>query len=441
MRYLFFVVAPLLTAMILIHPVPSFGSEKLDFRATLKRAIEKSPDYDQLVAAEQNASLSTKNAWASMLPSLDFNIKQGVERIGGSDYYNSSNTNPHDPWASSMGFDLNEKLYDNGESLRRADIADLNRHIAQLNLRLGRNKILVSVAKAYYDFSSAVVVLNLFKQQSETLKTQFRVIDTRYRQGMSSNRDYLRIKAQVQHADISILNQTYHVQEMKETLKAAIGDSSDLDFEPYNPKAIEPATMQFPKIDPEATFDFQITHAQEKISDIQYRSAQRAYWPTLDLEGGISYVKPLYGEESIPVIDDPHYTATAMLTLKYNLWDWGTLRRNVEIENNNRRISNDTQERTRIGIRQTLINLWQNSATLTQTFKVSSQILKANEEVYNSLDRGYRDGKVNYIDLISALNELYGSRSDDITLRFNLLKVRADLALYQGNADEVLNAQ
>jgi outer membrane protein TolC len=61
-------------------------------------------------------------------------------------------------------------------------------------------------------------------------------------------------------------------------------------------------------------------------------------------------------------------------------------------------------------------------------------------EVYSSLNRGYREGKVSYLELITALGELYSAKAQFLNLQYSLLNERASLAFYQGNLDEVLSS-
>ncbi len=419
--------------------------EKLNFKRALQLALEKNPDYDTLVRTERNQTLERKNAWSSLLPSVDLTANHAYTRYSREGLASGSNRTLglgiHEPWTNSLGLSITENLYDNGETWRNAKIANLNADISKLNLQQGKNKTLVDVAKAYFDYSEAFFTLSLQKEQQTTLRTQFKSIETRYFQGLSSNRDYLRIKTDLQRSEVQILNSEFRVREVKENLIATIGVSGEYEFEPYDPKGIRVELLSAPRIDPEQTFEFRVARAQEEIADIQYTSAQRAYWPRLSLRGSYEYTQPQYIGERFEYVDDPFWNLSGLIVLEYNLWDWGIRRRNVEIAANARAIEINGRERQRIQTRQSLSILTQNNRVIVSSLKVSAQILRASEDVYTSLNRGYREGKVIYTDLISALGNFYDSRTQDITLRFSLLKNRADLAYYEGNADEVLNQQ
>jgi outer membrane protein len=415
------------------------GAEKLNFKAALQRALDKSPDYDIAVRSRSNSELRSKNAWSLLLPSLDLTANHTFGQLGvGNDNYRAFN---QQPWTNQLGLRLSENLYNNGENYRLAKIADLEFKVGELSLLRSKNQILVNVAKAYYDFSEAAGNYSLTVAQLKTLKEQFKTMESRYFQGLSSNRDYLRIKADTQRSEVNALTQKYNVQEKREALKAVIGDSGNLDFEPYDPRGLKPDGLTFPTLDPEKTLDFRIASATQDVAEIRNESVRREYWPRLSLQGSYELVQPNYLGNRTDLENQSYTNLQGLIVLEYNIWDWGIRRRNVEISNNEWRIEISKQETTRIQVRQNLRNLNANKTTLLESFKISSQILSASEDVYVSLNRAYREGKVTYIDLINALGDFYGSRTQNLSLRYNLLKLRADLAFYEGNADEVLNAQ
>lgn len=416
--------------------VPVFSATKLDFHQALQKALEKSPDYNSLVLKDQNATMAAKSAWAALLPTVDLQAMDLYSQQNSSAYI--STVEVHAPWSNQAGVTVNENLYDNGVTWRQGQIADLTQNMQHLSLESGRSHLLVTVAKAFYDYSLAVENADLQKQQIETLKVQFRTIEGRYRQGLSSNRDYLRIKAQLESANIGLISQDIQVDQTKQALRQAIGDNEALEFEPLPPqeKMIKAAVSN---INPQNTYEFRMAKLQNDISDITFESARRLEWPTLSLKGGYSYTAPQFFGDKIPVIDDPYWNLQFMIVLNYRLWDWGSTQRGVAIAANQKHIDDNSQESIRIGVVQNLDQLQSQLRKLQESCDVSLQIIKANQEAYDSLNRGYRDGKISYLDLITALSTLYSSRTQDLTLRFTLMKSRLDWAYYEGKVDEVLN--
>lgn len=422
------------------RPDPQSESvERMDFHQTLLRALEKSPDYDILRKTKNKSDLAFKNSWSVLLPELDLETQNGFNNQGGNSYIAA--TAPVTPWSSLLGLTLTENLYDNGKALNEMDVAGRTREIGTLSLIRGKQQLLLNVALAYYDYSSTMQSLELQRQEIVALQQQFRTIDGRYRNGVSSNRDFLRIKAQVQRSEIDLTTQQVAAETARQTLRQVIGESSATDFIPIFPKGDEIGTWRAPDITPENTFDFRIARLQDDISDIHFREVEREDWPRLALKGSFSYNVPQYVGAQTPGVDDPYWNVQGMLVMDYALWDWGIRRRNVEVADQQRVIERDTQEKTRLQVRQDLRRLIAQAALYQKSYAESVQILRDEENVYSSLNQGYRDAKVTYLELITALGELFASRTQSMSLQFSLLKARASLAFYEGNLDELLDVR
>ena len=415
---------------------PSSPKKRIDFRQALQLALEKSPDYDVAIRSEFNSRLNYKNSWSVLLPEVDLKAQNGYANQGGNLFYNE--TNPATPWSNLFSLNIAENLYDNGLSWRLMKIADLNRRLGSLNLQRGRQLLLENVAKSYYDFSESFENISLQRQEIESLRKEFRTIEGRYHQGQSSNRDFLRIKAQLQRSEVSFANQEFNTEATKQTLSLAVGQRENLDYVPMVPVDKDLAVLDFPEVSPEDSLDFQIAHLQDEVSDLKYRSVVREDWPRLSLTGSYSYNVPQYVGAHTPGVDDPYWNLQGMLVVDYALWDWGIRGRNVEIADNQRNIEKDAQETVRVRVSQDLNKLKSQIALLKNSYNKSIQILKDEEEVYASLNRGYRDGKVTYLELITSLSDLYSSRSQYLGFQYSLLRARASLAFYQGNLDDVL---
>ena len=424
--------------LILIGTLSAGAQEKIDFHEAIARALKKSPDYDVLTHTEKMTQLSYKNSWSVFLPEFDLTATHGFYQQGGNAFYNQ--TTPLDPWSNLLGLSLTENLYDNGKSWNEMDVADLNDKIAKLSLQRGFQQLILTVAKAFYDFSSAAGGLELQKQEIETLRQQFHIIEGRYHHGVNSDRDFLRIKAQVQRSEIDLATQEIAAETTRQALRLAIGESSQVDFIPLVAKTEEVDVIRFPEISPEATFEFRIATAQDRISDIHYREVQREDWPRLTLQGMYSYNIPQYiGPVAAGGLDDPYWNLQATLVLNYAIWDWGIRRRNVEIADHQRQIEKDGQAKTRLQVQQDLNRLGKQTELYKRAYRESTQTLHDEERVYFSLNQGYRDSKVTYLELITALGDLYSIRNQYVSLQFNLLKTRANFAYYEGNLNEILN--
>ena len=422
--------------MSLLLSMTSQAMESIDFHQALQRLLDRSPQYQNLTLIEKNATLAMKNAWNSLLPTVDLQANHVYNQMGGNDYLNLAPL--HYPWSNQAGLIITENLYDNGDTWRQARIASLVQHVEALNLESGRSRLLTNAAKAYFDFSSAYGSMQLQKQQIDVLRNQFHMIERRYQQGLRSNRDYLRIKAQLQNSELGLMSQQISLENSKTSLRAALGESPSTDFIPIDAVRIDFGKIDYPTLDPEQTYEYQVADLQDQISGIRYESVHRKEWPRLTLKGSYGYVVPQYLGPHTSGVDDPYWNFQAMIVLDYRLWDWLRTQRTVDIAENQKNIERNNQQLNRLQVQQNLDLLQKQSSTLRQSFQLSGQLLKSNEAAYQSLNAGYLDGKVTYLELITALNDLYSSRTQDLNIRFNILKFRTEQAHAQRKIDEVL---
>lgn len=426
----------ILSAFLILASWQAQALETIDFHQALQRAVDRSPQYRSLILSQKNSTLLAKNAWNALLPTIDLQANHMYNQMGGNDSLNAAQL--HYPWSNQASVSINENLYDNGDTFRLAKIASFGETVGLLNLESGRSLLLVRSAKAYYDFSAAFGTVELQKQQIEALRYQFRMIERRYQQGLRSNRDYLRIKAQLQSSELGLLSQQINLENTKTNLRAALGEPPDTDFIPLEGSRIDFGKVDYPQLDPEETYEYQVSGLQDKISELRYESVRRKEWPRLTLKSSYGYVMPQYLGPHLSGFDDPYWNFQTMLVLDYRLWDWFNTKRTVDIAENQKQIERNTQQLTRLQVQQNLDQLQKQAALLKRSYQMSTQILKSSEEAYQSLNRGYLDGKVTYLELITALNDLYSSRSQDLNLRFNILKFRAEQAHAQRKIDEVL---
>jgi outer membrane protein TolC len=425
----------------MLIPVIGHSGEVLDLKRSLQKALDKSPQYQSQILTETNAALSEKNSWMTQFPTFDLQASHSFFQHSRGDQQLNPLGPQHAPWSDQLGLAVNLNVYDNGDSWRQAQIASLTHKIETLRLSNERSRLLTNVAKAYYDFSIAHESVELQKSQIEALRIQFRSIQGRYQQGLSSNRDFLRIKALLQSSEIGLLSQQINLSNSQSALRLLINESVDVEFLPIDVSKIDITKIEFPLATIDQSIEYQITHLQTQVSGLTFETIHRLKWPRVTAKASSNYLIPQYIGPKSSGLDDPFWNLQAMIVLDYRIWDWGKNVRTVQIANNQKSIEENSRQITLAQITHSLDELHNQAKILQHSAQMSSDILKANADVYQSLNRGYFDGKVSYLELITALNDLYSSRTQDLGLRFNILKLRAELAHAQGNIDEALSLQ
>ncbi len=404
-------------------------TERLTFRQAMQRALEKNPEYLTAVENERISVLNRQNATSRLLPSVEAKA-QHAYTVG-----EQAISPVREPWSNSVGLVVNEILYDNGRSWREREIQRAQERIARLNLLQTRHVILQRASKAFFDYSTAAANLELQTAQYELIRKQFNSIQSRYHGGISSNRDFLRIKAQLKKAELRLTSQRFDVEGTRASLNRAIGEKALVDFVALKPEDAFFDGMTAPSPSVAETFELRLIDLQSLVTELRLEAVQREIWPRLSLGASYAYTQPQYvGRRNDPV-DDPVWEFQTLLNLEYTIWDWGIRRRNVEIASSQRQIDHNTFELSRLFVSQEIKKLVAQFLLLRESHIQSKQIVKDDAMVFQSLNSGYRDGKVTYLELITALSDSFSSRSEHLSLQFQMLKLRADLAYYQGNVD------
>jgi outer membrane protein TolC len=408
------------------------ATEKLDFHQILERAQEKNLEYSSAKRVRENSTLYRKRSLGALLPSVDAKLNHNYT-VHGSTTADAT----HQPWSNSLGLSVTEVLYDNGDRWRQYESDTVAEKIEALNLEKARVALLQKVCKAYFDYSAASASYLLQTLKYDLLKRQFESIQSRYHGGVTSNRDFLRIKSQLKKSELGLLTQRIVVQDTKAVLDLAVGESPEVNYQVLLLHEGFIENLKAPEIEVSNTLDYRISELQAKVSELKYRTVERADWPRLSLISSYNYNQPQYLGSRIPGTDDPTWYFQTSLTLEYSIWDWGIRRHAKQIAENQKYIEFNAQDLVRKQTLSSVQRLVSNFELLLSSYAETKQIVVDDENVFQSLNIGYRDGKVNYIDLITALGESFDSRTQILNLKFGLLKALADLGYYQGNIDEV----
>jgi outer membrane protein TolC len=417
----------------------------LTLTEAVRYAADHSPTLDNARRSAAIASAQYTSSWSKFLPSLDMKSSYGINRQKQYGLYLNDN-----PWTSDLNVALTENLYDNGATLTQFRIADLSSESNALAYLTARDKLALDVANAYYQLSLNIILADTSQEQLKTLVHQFTAVAAQYRQGMKTRQDYLRFKTQVGRAQIDALNAENAITTAKEELRrligaptpSAAGTASPPDFEPQRPAPLD-VTRAVPTQAPafEKNYQYRAAQLQYRINDLNETFAHRNYWPQVAVSAGASYDNSGYVGSGQAFNTNNLVGWNAQLTLTYNIWDWGVRRRDVEIAEHNRGISDNAQNTTLLqlnaGIRELMVEL----GRLRDNYKLAEEVLRLSEESYAFLDEQYRLGKIAYLDLITALNDLLAARVAFHTAYFDILKNVAQYRYYEGTLYDSIVAQ
>lgn len=427
-------VGELFLILLLLKGNAQASNQLLSLKDAIHYAVVHSPTFD---TAQKNLTISElgyKNSIAAFLPSLDFSTTQGLQNnipVAGNSTLFTPNSSP---LYSAVSLGITETLYDNGTSVSNAVIASLTREYNQVALLQNRASLTLGVINAFYDLSLNGVLLEIRTEQTAMLEKQFKTASSEFQQGLKTRIDFLRFKTQLQRAEIDQNSAQNAVQTSRASLYQAIGaglhGENDLDFKliRINPK--EDLSARLPAVPPafEKIYDYQTTKIQNDINDRNTTFSKRNYWPQVSVTSGVTYSNFNYLSSDSPFSATNQVTWSALVTLQYNIWDWGLRRRNVEIAEYKRDIQNNTLNQTLLTDSSQIQALMANFAKVSKTYSISRELLSLEERNYQNISNQYRQGKVSYLDLITSLTNFLDAKVQFYSSYFEALK---DLALYK----------
>jgi len=380
-----------------------------------------------------------------MLPSADLSATHGLQNnipIGGNNTLLTAN--PASPWYSSLSLGISENLYDNGVSLTNLKASDLRRELANLNFLKSRDSLVLDVAAEFYRYSLHSALLEIRKQQLELLEKQFRTLASQYQQGFKTRTDYLRLKTQVQRAEIEVVSAQNNLDLSEAQLRKLLGVETGEPSPPQFARLPAQSDQKFEKLFPsqrpplEKAYDYRLSQVQEKINDTNVSLVVRNYWPRVFFTSGITYSNLNYLNSNTPFTATNQLSWNALVTLQYNIWDWGERGRDVTIAEHTRDIQGNTIAQNLLDVDTQISSLMLDLSRIAKNYQLSYDLLKLEEEANRTLENQYREGKVAYLDLITSLNSLLDSRVQFTTSYFNALQAIARHHYFEGKLYEAL---
>lgn len=406
------------------------NSPPMSLKQVIQYGVENSPTMKVTRNTYETKKLERKSSLAAFFPSLDFTAVHG--------YQDGDPTSTTNPWASTLNLGLTENLYDNGTNMINYDVAQLEEDKAQLVFEKERNAFVLKVLEQYYNNSQSVELYNIQLYQHDILKTQFQSLEGKYRRGEKTRTEYLRFKAQLQRSQLDLVKSQKAIENSLSDLKALIGFvGNEFQVATINPMSDQKANLKpVEKFEIKGHFDSKIVKKEKLINQLNSRLVERKYYPQVFLTAGISYSNSDYLGGSDDFEGAGQTSWNTLLTLKYNLWDWGTRRRDVSVARLARDSSNSALDIQLNSLESELAKLVVDLNQEKENYKLNQELVKLENDNYKSIEREYRNGQVAFLDLVSAVENLTKAKQSLIQNYFQLSQLLADYEYHQGTLYE-----
>lgn len=397
----------------------------LSLRDAIRFAVENSPALAATKAEVEIADSEKSKAVAGFLPQLDLATGQGL-LSGGTQRAGSV-----------ASLSLTENLFDGGLSILNYDSSSLRKKIADLAYANARDQLALAVAQQFARLSLNRNLLEVQEKQYEIIRKQHQTIESLYKQGIKTRKDYLRFTTEMRRSEIELANARIAIDRASVELRRLLGKVADgaVQAAEFQPMPVDYKTVEkLPTSKPDIKnhFQYRIATLQTEVFSNDATVARVKFWPQLGLTAEAVRTEDDYLGVGRGLSDGSGTNWSLLATIKWNLMDWGIRRQDIHIADQ-RKLVQERQIKDRLNLfTAENENLMLNVRQSLSNFNLSKELLDLEAKTYEFLQVEYQNGKVTYLDLIVGLRDLLNARVKLFTSYFELHQLMFQYRYHEG---------
>lgn len=372
----------------------------------------------------------TYNNTNSPLWAFGTKLNQGV--IKSSDFNPDALNEPDTINNFNTALSLSWNLYDGGQTHIGLSQARQGKRAAELGLERTEQHIIAQVAKSYVGLMLSSVNLDVIEQSLNTAKAHFKLVEDRFRSGLTVKSDVLR--AQVRIADLEQQRLMAHsqVQVAQAALRVVMGGKVDGPVAPSTslekciapkgglPEWMEQASNRRPDL---KQIDLQQTIAKKGVA-----RAKSGHLPTLALLGNY--------EINSEDFNDTHdnYTVGAMVRL--NLYSGQRISSQAAEAKAQAAKLKAMRNGLALAVGLETQKAFYQAASAWQSISVAHQAVGQAQEGLRIVSNRYAGGLLTIVDLLDSQVALQQARTRHFKAMHNYKVARIELALASGTIDK-----
>ncbi|AYO09388.1 agglutination protein [Vibrio campbellii] len=383
------------------------------FGQTLEQAVENAlktnPDIKSAFNEFVSKQYVNEASSGAYLPSVDLDAGIGYEGVNPAE----SGRKSTDLTRKEATVTLTQLIWDGSATLNDIDRTAADAESVRFQLLVDAQDTALEVSKVYLDAVKAYEILTLSENNLKVHKKIYQDIKKRVDSGIGSTADLTQVEARLAKAHGNLAaaqnnlfdSHTMFTRIVGQTPQGLIFPRADQNFIPYTiDDAIDLAFQTHPVI--------QISMADVDSAKFQYKQSKGTYFPTLSVEAAQTWRDDAGG------IEGRGDETTAMLRMRYNLFNGGSDAANAESFAYQLNKAKDLRERAYRNVEEGLRLSW-SALDLTQQQKqfLSDHVDSASQTVI-AYEKQYRIGKRTLLDLLNTENELFEARKDYLDAKY-----------------------
>jgi outer membrane protein TolC len=424
----------LLLSLVVCNLSHSNSQKVTDLKTLISVAKENSPEFQRIDLDLEKIETSRQKSYAELFPSLK--LESVLSKNGNQDPEITT------PWQWQSQITLKGTLFDNGENLTRYQIAGLNLEKTQLESKYRKNKLTSELVLLYFKYSLKNKLMELSVKQNDLLNKQFKQIENLYKQGLKTQKDFLRFKAQVSRSLISLNNLSNELHDAKLSLFEKLGfeETPALEFVPMEFEKNENIFERNPTINKSEFLLTRVFEIQSRINSLESSLVTRTLWPQLNMTAGAHYSHTqTWGSGSTQTSTGGFWGWNIGLGLEYILWDFGAQRKERQIARLQNKIQDFELRQNYLSSMREIDNLAKNFLESQKNLNLYRDLLKLEKNNLDTIELEYRNGKAGYLELIAGLNDFSESQVGYYTAFFNFIENQVQIDFYNGTLYEKIH--
>ncbi|NNJ92113.1 MAG: TolC family outer membrane protein [Gammaproteobacteria bacterium] len=406
--------------------------EAAAFEEVVSIAVANSPDVLQARNQQLAIAGEVRQAEAGYLPTIDLNAGIGYE------YTDSPSTRPNDDEElerAEFGLSLRQNIFNGLATEAEVERQQARLETAEHRLLATANDVALSVSEEYLNVLKFREILDLAQENRQVHQRIQDQIRLRSEAGVGRGADYDQINARVSLVEANLVAANVNLQDAETGYKRVVGQEPEEqmaavpDLSQLIPATLEEALA----LSESGNFTYKSSASDVLEAQAQHKASRSNHYPTVDFELSSNLNNDLDGT------DGYNNDVTAMLRLRYNLYNGGADVAAISSTANRVLESQEIRNRSYRQVEQTLRLAWAAYQATTRQIELLQKQVDYSIDTRDAYVKQFNIGQRTLLDLLNTENELFQAKQSLVSARTDNLFAQYRILAVMGRIVESIN--
>ncbi|MFO7892916.1 MAG: TolC family protein [Longimicrobiales bacterium] len=397
--------------------------DTVDMAEAVDRALEVNPQMVQARTSLGTAEFGTKQAYASMLPSLS--LSSGTSLSSAQRYDPSLGTTLNSQSRSySAGINSGMDVFAGGRNLAGVRSARASEHAAEATVVTRRFSVALSAKQAFFAVLRSGELIELSRRRIEQAEQNLSAAERRQEAGRATRSDVLRSRLELSNARQALLEAQTQERTNMYALGRTVGIRGPVAAripERLEPEPLAMSQQALRELVADQAPTVESATAQVSVARAGLSQSRAQYFPSLSVSGGYNWSNDEFG------LDQGRTSWSTRLSLSYPLFNG--LQREGSVDRANAQVS-VAQAQANEAVRAAISELEGLLAALDlaeQQIAILEESVEVAREDFRVQQERYGLGAATILELVSSQIALLQAENNLINARYDYQITRAEL--------------